>query len=114
MALDAAVEQPIGVGLLGVQARQELRARIECGGKQWEECIGHGGFSAGVPWLPRAAIAEKGDILRVSWVCVAVACPRSGFPGTQSASAPAFGFGANARAESTIWGRFSAGSAAQG
>jgi hypothetical protein len=48
-----------------VQARQELRASIECGGKQGQEGFGHGVFSAGVPLLSRVAIAEKGDILRV-------------------------------------------------
>jgi hypothetical protein len=59
------VEQAIAICLLGVQARQELRASIECGGKQGQEGFGHGVFSAGVPLLSRVAIAEKGDILRV-------------------------------------------------
>jgi hypothetical protein len=41
MALDAAVEQAVGVGLLGVQSWQELGACIERGGKQREDGSGH-------------------------------------------------------------------------
>jgi hypothetical protein len=99
MALDAAVEQAIGVGLLGVQARQELRARIECGSKQGEEGIGHGSFSAGAPWSPGAAITEKGDILRAYAPCVAVSdsvCRVIRFADRQ---APALGFNRETGAE---------------
>jgi hypothetical protein len=54
------VEQAIAICLLGVQARQELRASIECGGKQGQEGFGHGGFSAGVPLITGSGDRGKG------------------------------------------------------
>ena len=49
-----------------------MRACIERGGKQGDQGIGHGGFSAGAPRSPNLAIAEKGDILRACEAGVAV------------------------------------------